>query len=39
MKQWTDEVTACLQGYENQAQEIGDGIEELQAAISKIKRS
>ena len=37
MKQWTDEVTACLTSYENQAQAIEDGIEELQTAISNIQ--
>jgi hypothetical protein len=39
MEKWTSEVTNCLDGWGNQTQQIEDGIQDLQDAISKIKRS
>jgi methyl-accepting chemotaxis protein len=38
MKQWTTEVTECLKSYETQVQTLEGSLEELQEAISTIKR-
>ncbi len=38
MRQWTEEVTKCLQSYETQVSELQDGLDELQSAISKLNK-
>jgi methyl-accepting chemotaxis protein len=38
MKQWSEEVTKCLQSYETQVSELQSGLDELQSAISKLRR-
>lgn len=38
MKQWTTEVTECLKSYEAQVQTLEGSLEELQEAVSSIKR-
>jgi hypothetical protein len=38
MKQWTDEVTKCLQSYSTQIEEVEGGIQDLQSAISKLSK-
>jgi hypothetical protein len=38
MKQWTTEVTECLKSYEAQVQSLEGSLEELQDAVSSIKR-
>jgi hypothetical protein len=38
MKQWTDEVAECLQSYETQVSELQGGIDELQAALSALRK-
>jgi chromosome segregation ATPase len=38
MNQWTGEVTECLKSYETQVQTLEGSLEELQEAISSIKR-
>jgi hypothetical protein len=38
MKQWTTEVTECLKSYETQVQTLEGSLEELQDALSSIKR-
>ena len=38
MKQWTTEVTECLKSYEAQVQSLEGNLEELQEAVSSIKR-
>lgn len=38
MKQWTTEVTECLKSYEAQVQSLEGSLEELQEAVSSIKR-
>ena len=38
MRQWTEEVTKCLQSYETQVSELQGGLDELQSAISKLNK-
>jgi phage tail tape-measure protein len=38
MKQWTEEVAECLQSYETQVSELQGGLDELQSAISKLRK-
>ena len=38
MTQWTEEVAQCLQSYETQVAELQGGLDELQAAISKLRK-
>jgi methyl-accepting chemotaxis protein len=38
MEQWTTEVTECLQSYEAQVQSLEGSLDELQEAVSSIKR-
>ena len=38
MRQWTEEVTKCLQAYETQVEELRGGLDELQSAISKLRK-
>ena len=38
MKQWTEEVTKCLQSYETQVSVLEGGLDELQSAISKLRK-
>ncbi len=38
MKQWTDEVADCLQSYETQVSDLQGGLDELQSAISKLRK-
>jgi methyl-accepting chemotaxis protein len=39
MKQWTDEVAACLITYQGQVDQLQGGLDDLQDAISRMKRS
>lgn len=38
IKQWTDKVTECLRSYETQVESLEGNLEELQDAISSLKR-
>jgi prefoldin subunit 5 len=38
MRQWTEEVTKCLQSYETQVSELQGGLDELQSAINKLRK-
>lgn len=38
MRQWTEEVTKCLQSYETQVSELQGGLDELQSAINKLNK-
>jgi hypothetical protein len=38
MRQWTDEVAACLRSYSTQIETLEGGMEELQSAISKLSK-
>ena len=38
MKQWTEKVNECLQSYESQLSQMLGGVEEIQDAISKLKK-
>ena len=38
MRQWTDNVTECLRSYETQVETLEGNLEELQDAISSLKR-
>ena len=38
MKRWTEEVENCLSTYSSQVEELKGGLDELQAAISKLRK-
>ena len=38
MNQWTDEVSNCLKSYQSQVDQLQEGLDALQEAISQIKR-
>ena len=38
MNQWTDKVAECLKSYDAQVSGLQDGLEELQEAISKLRK-
>jgi chromosome segregation ATPase len=38
MRQWTEEVTKCLQSYETQVEVLHGGLDELQSAINKLRK-
>ena len=38
MRQWTEEVTKCLQSYETQVEKLDGGLQDIQSAISKLSK-